>query len=677
MFSSRGTVFVGADGSFYEFESCSPKLKRNRPNDPFEDPHPLEIVKITSSSSNKIELTDIPFYYLELIINDKLTDEMLFDLYRNDKTTLFKIALLDKMKDYIFQLLKVRGVPFLKSFKGLFPHQNMTLTWMKKRENEQKNGVRGGVVSLDMGLGKTLTSLTHILSSEKGEYPTLVVCSKTVMNVWYDEIDKFFGSNLKILFCHELFIGQDIKNITKEKIKQYDIVITTYDVCKSICRKTKINEDCCVRGEDRGILMNKIIRIDVCNLDTLNRRGSYVGPSALYCVPFERVIFDESQVFANPKTSVYKAVMALYGKYKWCLTGTPIRNYECDIWAQFRVLGYDRDGARTPLEWKRNMRLWEIDKLYEHVLKMGYKEAGIKLPPLIRIPNIRGINYTPIYLSNEEKLIYDFVLGKARGVFDKMMKQMCSFACVLALFTRLRQCTIAPYLMTEESKRKKKRKPIKEKEVVNMMKEITEGPLSKLCHNKNGKGGMQSTKIQNAIKILKTIPKGEKVLVFSTFTSCLDLLSDAIKVYYPEFTHLQLDGDVVGSERNNVLSKFRRDPETQGLFLTYKVGSEGLNLTDACHCICIEPWWTSAVTDQAISRLYRTGQTKTVTSYEIYISGTIEEKVIEICNDKRMMASELLDSTQVTIHKVKKNTGLDKNTLSDILGMSEMEAKFF
>ncbi len=61
----------------------------------------------------------------------------------------------------------------------------------------------------------------------------------------------------------------------------------------------------------------------------------------------ERVICDESQKLANPKTMTYKCIMAVYGKYKWCLTGTPIRNYETDIWAQLRFCGYKGCGKVT------------------------------------------------------------------------------------------------------------------------------------------------------------------------------------------------------------------------------------------------------------------------------------------------------------------------------------------
>lgn len=650
MFSTRKFVFQSS-GCYFEL----PESKRAKLN------------------GNESFLLDVDISISPKVV-EILTDDMLYSLYIDDVTSLMRLAMNSEYSKRVFDLLEVRGVPFLSSFKSILPHQVKVLLWMREMEKNPRLHITGGIVSLEMGLGKTLSALVHTLSTRKGEYPTLVVCSKTVMNVWYDEIDKFFGKNIKVLYCHEYFLGKNIRNLTREIIKEYDLIITTYDICKSICRKTGINRDCFEIGED-GIHKDKILKISCCDLETLNSRNLLLhGPSVIYTIPFERIIFDESQVFANSTTTVYKAMMGLYGKYRWCLTGTPIRNFQTDVWSQFRVLGYDREGARTKSEWLKNTDLWNKERMYERVFRMGYEEAGVQLPPLIRVPNTTLIDtdlQNKILLSKKEREIYDFVLGTARKVFDKMLNRMCSFACVLALFTRLRQCAIAPYLMTDKSKRKKRVKNQVEDEVEEMMTEIKSSPLSQICFDKHGIGGTKSTKIQETLKILKNIKKDEKTLVFSTFTSCLDLLQDAVQENeeMEHFKVLQLDGDIVGGERAQVLSQFRNDKTINALFLTYKVGSEGLNLTCANNCVCMEPWWNYAVTDQAEKRAHRTGQTKVVTSYRIYISQTIEERVIDICEDKRKMAETFLDLASTK--GLSKNCGLTKEILSSILDMSE------
>jgi SNF2 family DNA or RNA helicase len=148
------------------------------------------------------------------------------------------------------------------------------------------------------------------------------------------------------------------------------------------------------------------------------------------------------------------------------------------------------------------------------------------------------------------------------------------------------------------------------------------------------------------------------------FTSCLDLLADALKELLPSFSFLQVDGDTVGEERNMLLTKFRKDPNISGLLLSYKVGSEGLNLIEANHCICIEPWWNGCTIRQGEARCYRNGQTRTVMTYKIYSENTIENKIIEICKSKDEMAECFLEGTQKQMTRV----GIDKYTLGVILG---------
>jgi SNF2 family DNA or RNA helicase len=104
------------------------------------------------------------------------------------------------------------------------------------------------------------------------------------------------------------------------------------------------------------------------------------------------------------------------------------------------------------------------------------------------------------------------------------------------------------------------------------------------------------------------------------------------------------------------------------MLLSYKVGSEGLNLTEATHCIFIEPWWTNAVHNQAASRIYRSGQTKPVNIHQIKIKSTIEDHILAICHSKDEMAKMFLEDTHYSSAK-RVTTTLDKTTLGKILGL--------
>lgn len=101
--------------------------------------------------------------------------------------------------------------------------------------------------------------------------------------------------------------------------------------------------------------------------------------------------------------------------------------------------------------------------------------------------------------------------------------------------------------------------------------------------------------------------------------------------------------------------------------MSYKVGSEGLNLTVANHVICIEPWWTFAVPMQAEARCHRPGQTKPVYVHNICVEDTIEKRILDMCNEKRDISDKCLDGTQ---GMSKTKATLDVRAIGRILGMN-------
>ncbi|CCV02455.1 SNF2 family DNA/RNA helicase [Armadillidium vulgare iridescent virus] len=574
----------------------------------------------------------------------------------------------------------------LKNGFTLFHHQVETMKWMEKREASKEKGIKGGIVCHTMGLGKTLTALAFSFQN-KGKFPTLIVTSKTVLSEWKHEgVEKFFitqsneengtgGAVLNALYLHRDYLGKGIEKIDREQLMKYDIVITTYDVCVSTCHKGKYYEQC-LETEENNFTSINCRRRKGANLSKLK------GTAVIYGTPWGRVICDESQRFSNPKTKIYKYMMAIYGKYKWCLSGTPIRNYETDIWTQLRFCGYH--SVNNHREWNQNgHKIFKEERLSDAIFLIDYSSTKIQLPEKYE-------NEIKVSLTGKHREVYEEFLNETRVAYKKMMLDLCSFTNVLAMFTRLRQCAIAPYLITPDAKRTRK----------------TKKQNQDAWHlDKDGEAGILSCKIQKIVSIIKEVTYKEKkdvfslktlaqkavrenfhaddlrnmhskhqglfnndhptkVIVFSMFTSCLDLLGDALRTSYPTFKFVQIDGST--TNRTSLLDKFKIDPAIQGLLLTYKVGSEGLNLTEATHCICVEPWWTNSVHNQAKARCWRTGQTKPVHVHNIIIEGSIEERIVEVCKGKDDMASSYLKGTERTF---KAGPKLDKYTLGKMLGM--------
>lgn len=554
----------------------------------------------------------------------------------------------------------------------LFPHQVKTLEFMRERESlnsETIHNLTGGILCLEMGLGKTLIAITHSITSirppsgeEDRGFPTLVVCGKTLMSEWMTSgFEKFFGGEVKVLYFHDSFTP-GIKDLTRKDILEYDFVITTYDVCSGICRKGKLHKAETRFGEEYDS-MSREDKVAIEN-STAKRYhaddSTRTGKELLYFTPWRRVVCDESQRFANPKTLTYRYMLRLYGDYKWCLTGTPIRNYVTDLWAQLRFLGYDHPHARTPADWKKNKaydRLTIQHKLLEAVYRMGYTEAGITLPEKILREHV-------VVLQGNNDAIYKSVLQATVKLYNNMMLGGCSFACVLAMFTRLRQCIISPYILLPESKRYKEPKLKAEDEAIatSSMHPILNGPLKEWVRNKDGDAGINAPKIREALDIIEE--ESQKIIVFSSFTAALDLVAYGLEKRYPdERMYVQIDGSTTGVERADLLEQFKTSKTIRVLLIHYKIGSEGLNLTEAKVIIRLEEWWTDAVHRQGDARAWRVGQTNSVIVHRIFGKDTLEERIKEIYEGKNEMAENILKGASSSSG----GTGLTKDTLGKIL----------
>ena len=583
-------VFHDADGTVLDITQILAKMK---------------ILSMTESRLPKDDGTytmigDVPILteLKKLADASKLTREKLLSV---EYTDLLRLATYPKATEFIQKEFRVRGLPMKPGFT-LMPHQIKTIEWMRQREAMSPAdtfGIRGGVVSLRMGLGNTAIALAHVLTASKGEFPTLIVGSKTVVNEWKTQgVEKFFGTSIKALYVHKDYISKHIDALTRAEIKTYDVVITTYDTLKVVCRKFGYHEECQEMGDEHTLMKGKVVTIHTRTRQQADR-PELVGARVLYGTPWRAVICDESQVFANPKTFCYKAVMALYGDNKWLLTGTPIRNYDTDIWAQLRFLGYN--GVTTAIAWKRTgQTMYLTHNLKSVIFTMDYQDAGVKLPTKHEM-------VVPVTLAGNNLKVYEYMLGETRAIYDQMMARLADFSCVLVMFLRLRQTAIAPYLLTAESKREKPGKKTgkaleAEKRIIALMRKMKDTALGSWCHDKKGEAGIRSPKMLQVVDVVKKMPKGTKVLIFSSFAAALDLVADTLDEFLPKVKYVQIDGSVVGNERYDTLEQFRKDPSVTVFLGTYKCCSEGLNLTEATRVICLEEWWCPSVKQQAVSR---------------------------------------------------------------------------
>ena len=136
-----------------------------------------------------------------------------------------------------------------------------------------------------------------------------------------------------------------------------------------------------------------------------------------------------------------------------------------------------------------------------------------------------------------------------------------------------------------------------------------------------------------------------KVLLFSQFSSMLQVL--AKECDRRGIAYFLLDGQTPAEKRARMVKDFQENGEAPPLFLiSLKAGNTGLTLTAADYVFLFDPWWNTAVEQQAIDRTHRIGQTKNVFSYKLICKNTVEEKILELQQRKKHLAEDLITAEE-------------------------------
>ncbi|XOZ35199.1 DEAD/DEAH box helicase [Halomonadaceae bacterium KBTZ08] len=152
-----------------------------------------------------------------------------------------------------------------------------------------------------------------------------------------------------------------------------------------------------------------------------------------------------------------------------------------------------------------------------------------------------------------------------------------------------------------------------------------------------------ASKRQNSAKLdylMEMLPalleEGRRILIFSQFTSMLELIQAELRSRHLDYA--LLTGDT--RDRDTPISRFQNG-EVPIFLISLRAGGVGLNLTAADCVIHYDPWWNPAVEDQATDRAWRIGQDKPVMVYRLVCEGTVEERMEAIKADKAALAESV------------------------------------
>ncbi|GIV41945.1 MAG: hypothetical protein KatS3mg034_1821 [Vicingaceae bacterium] len=337
--------------------------------------------------------------------------------------------------------------------------------------------------------------------------------------------------------------------------------------------------------------------------------------SLLEQVQFHYIILDESQAIKNTTSNRYKAAIRLKGKNKIALSGTPIENNTLDLYAQMNFVNpgffgsIDKFKKNFSIPIDRNKDLTTSQKLQKmispFILRRTKEQVAKELPP-----KTESIIYCEMH--TEQRKIYDAYRNIFRkSVFDQINENGInkSSMFILKALTQLRMICDSPFLLKDEH------------------------VLTK-----------ESGKIKELLIHIKEKTSNHKLLIFSQFTSMLKLIEE--KLDENNILYYYLDGKTSASRRMDIVNNFQNNENIRVFLISLKAGGAGLNITAADYVYIVDPWWNPAVENQAIDRTYRIGQTKSVFAYRMICKDSIEEKILNLQNKKKITASNIIKNDE-------------------------------
>ena len=443
------------------------------------------------------------------------------------------------------------------------------------------------ILADEMGLGKTLQTLSfisYLLRERKVSGPFLVICPLSVLSSWLVEASKFCPE-LRAVKLHSADAAErDRLKATLKDVDSYDLVVTTFEMAKS------------------------------------QSMQSVLGGQMWW----RYVILDEGHIIKNEASDISKAVRRFHFEHALLLTGTPLQNDLHELWALLNFLfpdvfpesaafdaAFDRGGGAAG----DGSQLRRANEMMAVLMKRRVKqEVEQRLPPKIETKILCPLApcqrwwYKRLLLRQSQLLAElesdakDAGAGAASGGWKKLQ----------SLLMQLRKCCNHPYLF----------------EGADPDPGITDDALVEA-----------SGKLHVLDRLLtKLKAKGHRCVLFSQFTSTLDLLDDVLRYRGYEFS--RLDGSTNRVQRTVDIQAFNAPGSGVFLFLmSTRAGGLGVNLQTADTCILFDSDWNPQADAQAMARVHRIGQTKPVHVYRLVTKGTVEERIVQRAEKKLYLDS--------------------------------------
>ena len=329
-------------------------------------------------------------------------------------------------------------------------------------------------------------------------------------------------------------------------------------------------------------------------------------------------VLDEAQMIKNPASKGAKTAQLLDAQQRIALTGTPIENHLEELWslAAFCVPGMLGDRRtfrrvfRAPIERRGDLdrRSLLARRLAPFLVRRTKGEVEAELPEKTEI--VQRVEF-----GQAQRDLYETI---RLAMHERVRRELAnrgvarSRIVVLDALLKLRQACCDPRLV-------------------------------KVAAAKSVEG---SAKLEALVEMLPSlIDDGRRILLFSQFTSMLDLIVPELEQRSIPF--VQLRGTT--KDRTTPVERFQRG-EVPLFLISLKAGGTGLNLTNADTVIHYDVWWNPAVENQATDRAHRIGQEQHVFVYKLIVAGSVEERILDLQQRKSALASGLFTDGATTVN---------------------------
>ncbi|EGO26624.1 hypothetical protein SERLADRAFT_447781 [Serpula lacrymans var. lacrymans S7.9] len=596
----------------------------------------------------------------------------------------------------------------------LLPHQVLGRAWMRERETGKKFG---GILADDMGLGKTIQTLARIVDGRARKADkvdgwaasTLVVCPVSLVSQWASEIQKM-AIGLRVIEHHGASRTSD-----PTRLQQAHVVVTSYSILASEygAFKPDVKDETSKKSKAKAKKAASGSNSDDDDTDsssepfgkTLTKKkpaSKTKAKDALFHINWFRIVLDEAHNIKNRNTKAALACCALEGKFRWCLTGTPMQNSVEELYSLIKFLRIRplndwhtfNEQINKPVKSGRATRAMKrLQVVLKAIMLRRRKDHVLNGKAILQLP-ARKVEIVACEFDKDEKAFYSALENKMSTELDKLVQADMatkSYTHVLLMLLRLRQACNHPSLVSKDYRvDREAAEPKAAKgddddadDLTAMFGQmgVSNGKKCEVCQTVLNSSNLAETsdthckecavlaakaklksavsgpndlppdsaKIRKLLSLLQGIDDRsngeEKTIIFSQFTSMLDLIEPFLAA--KGIKYVRYDGSMSKDKREASLEKIRNSNNTRLILISFKAGSTGLNLTACNNVILVDMWWNPALEEQAFDRAHRFGQTRDVNIFKLTIEKTVEARILELQEKKRALATAALSGDKL------------------------------